>query len=126
MSEMSGPVYYCETCKRRGSREELRIESGWVVSDDPDALYRGFCEDCRKMVFVDHPREQRPATLFDRWSSLNTVGCDWRSRFDELREKLPLCKTLAEARSLLVMEGFDKRYPELPERILKSYGWLPK
>ena len=53
--------------------------------------------------------------LFEDWSMLNCVICNWRSRFDGLRDGLPKCTTLEEARNLLVREEFNKRYPLLPE-----------
>lgn len=53
--------------------------------------------------------------LFDVWSSMNGVMCNYRSRFDVLREQLPKCNTLAEARALLEQEGFNERYPLLPD-----------
>lgn len=57
--------------------------------------------------------------LFDAWSTLNQVMCDYRSRFDVLRDELPKCRTKKEARDLLVQEQFDTRYPLLPD-------WLPE
>jgi len=56
--------------------------------------------------------------LFDEWSDLNEVICDYRSRFDLLRKELPKCKTRAEAEHLLAEQEFLTRYPKLPE-------WLP-
>jgi len=57
--------------------------------------------------------------LFSAWSSLNQVMADWRSRFDVLREIFPNIKTKVEARKLLAQEGYDERYPLLPD-------WLPE
>lgn len=57
--------------------------------------------------------------LFDEWSALNHVGCDYRSRFDVLREELPKCRTRADAEALLRQEQYSTRYPLLPD-------WLPE
>lgn len=57
--------------------------------------------------------------LFDEWSALNRVMCDYRSRFDVLREGLPKCKSRTEAVALLRQEQYAERYPLLPE-------WLPE
>jgi hypothetical protein len=54
--------------------------------------------------------------LFKEWAKLNGVISPDRSRFDVLREELPKCSTLAEARALLRYEGFGERYPLLPDR----------
>lgn len=61
-------------------------------------------------------QEQR--NLFGAWSAENDVMCDWRSRFDVLRDEFPKCKTREEAEELLGREGFLSRYPKLPD-------WLP-
>lgn len=53
--------------------------------------------------------------LFAEWSDLNNVMCDWRSKFDNLREMLPKCQTREEVFALLAREGYSKRYPLLPD-----------
>ena len=55
--------------------------------------------------------------VFSEWSALNQVICNWRSRFDVLREELPKCKTKAEVKTWLDREGFGERYPILPESL---------
>lgn len=58
-----------------------------------------------------------PIPVFDEWSSLNQIIADFRSRFDVLREELPKCKTKAEVKMWLEIEGFATRYPILPESL---------
>ena len=55
--------------------------------------------------------------LFDEWSSLNGVICDWRCRFDDLRANFYKCQTRDEAGELLEAVGVLTRYPKLPERL---------
>lgn len=62
------------------------------------------------------PTPPEPRTLFDEWADLNEVMAPSRSRFDVLRERMPLCKTKKEVKDLLVQEQFDTRYPLIPEK----------
>lgn len=62
------------------------------------------------------PNEGRD--LFTDWAELNFVICPWRSRFDDLRTLLSGCRTQEAAADVLVEQGFDRRYPLLPD-------WLP-
>lgn len=63
------------------------------------------------------PPPPPPVPVFDEWSRLNQIMCDGRSRFDVLREELPKCKTKAEVRRWIGIEGFGQRYPILPESL---------
>lgn len=53
--------------------------------------------------------------LFDEWSTLNKVMSDTRSRFDGLREAFAVCTTRVDAMAALEQEGYQNRYPLLPE-----------
>ena len=56
--------------------------------------------------------------LFDEWSDLNDVVCDWRARFSDLREGFPQCRSLKQVREFLEAEEFGDRYPRLPRWLL--------
>lgn len=56
--------------------------------------------------------------LFDEWARINYVICPWRSRFDDVRALFAVCRTREAAMDVLAEQGFDRRYPMLPE-------WLP-
>ena len=124
-------MYFCEVCKRTGEPPEVENGvnaegTGYIGyrSDMPDVICikctRCYSDDKTRVCF---PRQHRPATLFDEWTALNQVICPWRSRFDILREKLPGCKTIDDARDWIALEGFGIRYPLLPESIEVS-GWI--
>jgi hypothetical protein len=132
-------IYKCHSCgQESGNRDALgftgNMWTGCAAYPDGDprryipqpVIYWGSqCARCAadSKTAALCPQKHRPATLFDRWSELNSVGCDGRSRFDVLRERLPRCRTIREARELLRAESFDARYPLLPRSVRVS-GWV--
>jgi hypothetical protein len=71
------------------------------------------------------PKERDPDTLFDEWSDLNNVNCDWRSRFDDLREKFSACTNREQAEQALIEEQYNTRYPRLPKWLKPSSPMTP-
>lgn len=104
------------TCSKCG-RKPPEVTSFHIRSMDEVVCFKcepppleGSCPTCEGHGEVN---------LFTAWSTLNQVISDGRSRFDFLREKLPDCRTKAEARKLLEQEQYSTRYPLLPD-------WLPE
>lgn len=60
--------------------------------------------------------------VFGLWSADNAIICDWRSRFEGMREGLQLLAGRGELtretfHALLVREGYAERYPFIPEEL---------
>ena len=60
------------------------------------------------------PVQDAKTTFFDRWVSENCIIGSGRSRFDWLRENLPLARNADEAESMIRAEDFLSRYPVIP------------
>jgi hypothetical protein len=119
--------YRCTHCSRFVGEDEVdRTRNGCIgPRADGRIVYEITCQRCVAdwVTLACFPQKHRPANLFDVWSSMNEVMCDFRSRFDVLRERLPMCTSLSQARALLAQEQFDRRYPLLPES-LPIEGWV--
>lgn len=126
-SVMDNEKFYCIACRRYVQHAEVDLSRGGCVGTRPDGqvIHQITCLECVQgwETLASCPQEHRPANLFDAWSSLNEVMCDSRMRFDALREFLPKCTTLQEARALLNYSGFGQRYPLLPDS-LPVTGWV--